>query len=129
MKFSERYGYVKPIEVLKRGSLDEEAIIALCNCYDYLEMWFNHYDDNAGGHRYEESYTDLEETIRCFFMNQRRKDFYGYNSHKVVATEYIKSEQYNWYTKFDLLEYTLNVLRRMTPQGDMCTIWQLLIIL
>ncbi len=38
MKFSERYGYVKPAEVLKRGFLDEEGTTALCNCYDHLAM-------------------------------------------------------------------------------------------
>ncbi len=77
MKFSERYGYVKPVEVLKRGFLDAEGITALCNCYDHLAMWFNHYDVYARSNRHDESYTDLEETIWCFFMNQRRDDFYG----------------------------------------------------
>lgn len=118
MTFSERYGYVKPVEVLKRGSLNEDAITALCNCYDHLAMWFNHYDVNTSGHSYDESYTELEETIWCFFMNQRRDDFYGYNSHKIAATEYLQSTGYEWYTKFDLIEFTLRILRKMTPQGD-----------
>lgn len=118
MKFSERYGYVKPVEVLKRGSLDNEAITALCNCYDHLAMWFNHYDVYVGSNRHDESYTDLEETIWCFFMNQRRDDFYGYHSHKIVATEYLQSDQNEWYSKFDLIEYTISVLRKMTPRGD-----------
>ena len=117
MKFSERYGYVKPVEVLKRGYLDEECVTALCNCYDYLAMWFNRYDMNSS-YRHDESYTQLEETIWCFFMNQRRDDFYGYNSHKIAATEYLLSEQNEWYKKFDLIEFTLRVLRNMTPQGD-----------
>lgn len=118
MKFSERYGYVKPVEVLKRGSLDEEAITALCNCYDHLAMWFNHYDVNTSENRYDESYTKLEETIWCFFMNQRRDDFYGFNTHKIAATNYLKSDLYEWYTKFDLIEFTLSVLRKRTPRGD-----------
>lgn len=118
MKFSERYGYVKPVEVLKRGFLDAEGIKALCNCYDHLAMWFNRYDVNTVGHRHVESYTELEETIWCFFLNQRRNDFYVYNSHKVAATEYLLSGQNEWYTKFDLIEFTLRVLRKMTPRGD-----------
>lgn len=118
MKFSERYGYVKPVEVLKRGYLDAEGITALCNCYDHLAKWFNLYDVNAGGHRYDESYIELEETIWCFFMNQRRDDFYGYNSHKIAATEYLQSDQNEWFSKFDLIEFTIRVLRSMTPQGD-----------
>lgn len=53
-----------------------------------------------------------------FFMNQRRDDFYGYNSHKIAATEYLKSDQNEWYRKFDLIEFTIGALRKMTPQGD-----------
>lgn len=118
MKYSERYGYVKPIEVLKRGSLDDEAITALCNCYDYLAMWFNQYDVNCAERGYDESYTDLEEAIWCFFMNQRRNEFYGYHSHKDAATEFLKSKQHEWYTKLDLIEFTLSALRKMNPRGD-----------
>lgn len=118
MKFSERYGYVKPAEVLKRGFLDAEGITALCNCYDHLAMWFNRYDVNQSYRRHDESYTELEEATWCFFMNQRRDDFYGYNSHKIAATEYLQSDQHEWYLKFDLIEFTLNALRRMAPQGD-----------
>lgn len=119
MKFSERYGYVKPAEVLKRGGLDKEAITALCNCYDHLAMWFNEYDVNAGN-RYNESYTDLEEFIWCFFMNQRRNDFFNGNGHKIVATVYLQSEQNEWYKKFDLIEYTISVLKRSSHKGDGC---------
>lgn len=118
MKFSERYGYVKPVEVLKRGFLDAVGITALCNCYDHLAMWLNRYDVNTAGHRYDESYTDLEETIWCFFMNQRRDDFYVYNGHKIAATAYLQSEENEWYTKFDLIEYTISVLRKMTPHNS-----------
>lgn len=118
MKFSERYGYVKPVEVLKRGYLDEEGATAICNCYDHLAMWFNRYDVNCSGHHYDESYTELEEAIWCFFMNQRRDDFYGYNRHKIAATEYLLSTQYEWYTKFDLIEFSIRFLRNSTPQND-----------
>lgn len=118
MKFSERYGYVKPVEVLKRGYLDNEGVTALCNCYDHLAMWFNHYDVNTGGHRYDDSYTELEETIWCFFMNQRRDDFYEYNRHKIAATAYLQSTEYEWYTKFDLIEFSISVLRNSTPKND-----------
>ena len=108
MRFSERYGYIKPVEALKRGFLDEEGTTALCNCYDHLSLWFNQYDVSRRN-RHDESYTMLEETIWCFFMNQRRDDFYGYPSHKIAATEYLK---------FDLIEFTISILRNTTPKGD-----------
>ena len=118
MKFSERYGYVKPVEVLKRGFLDEEGATALCNCYDHLAMWFNHYDVNQIYHRHDESYTELEESIWCFFMNKRRDDFYTGYGHKTAATEYLKSDKHEWYLKFDLIEFTISRLRRSNPKGD-----------
>ncbi|MCR5645805.1 MAG: hypothetical protein K6F96_05395 [Bacteroidales bacterium] len=111
MKFSERYGYVKPVEVLKRGFLDAEGVSALCNCFDHLDMWFNQYDTNLGNH-YDESYTELEEAIWCFFLNQRRKDFYTGRGHLVVATRYLQDDKKEWYTKFDLIEFSIRVLRK-----------------
>lgn len=117
MMFSERYGYVKPTEVLKRGCLDSEGATALCNCYDHLAKWLHDYDVTyqLG---YNESYTEMEETIWCFFLNQRRGDFYGYNRHKVVAVEYLLSTDNDWYLKFDLIEFSIKVLRRQCQQGD-----------
>lgn len=117
MKFSERYGYVKPVDVLKRGGLDTEGATALCNCYDHLDKWLNRYDvDNR--FRYDESYTRMEESIWCFFLNQRRDDFYGHNSHKVVATQYLLSNNNEWYLKFDMIEFSIKVLRSTCPKGD-----------
>ena len=117
MKFSERYGYLKPAVVLKRGFLDDESVTAICNCYDHLAMWFNHYDVESRN-RYDESYTNLEETIWCFFMNQRRDDFYTGRGHMIAATQYLQSGQYEWYLKFDLIEFTISALRKSTPERD-----------
>ena len=110
MKFSERYGYVKPSNVLKRGNLDKEGATALCNCFDHLEKWLNNYDVERYNH-YDETYTQMEETIWCFFLNQRRNDFYGFNSHKVVATKYLLSDNIEWYLKYDLIEFALRYLK------------------
>lgn len=117
MRFSQRYGYVKPAEVLKRGGLDEEAITALCNCYDHLAKWLDDYDIKERN-AYSESYTTLEETIWCFFMNQRRDDFYTIRGHKIAATVFLQSEQNEWYRKIDLIEFTIDILRRSTPRDD-----------
>lgn len=117
MKFSERYGYVKPVDVLKKGSLDKEGEIALCNCFDHLHKWLNEYDMRRIG--YDKSYASMEETIWCFFMNQRRDDFYtGRGGHVIVATEYMLSDEYKWYLKFDLIEYAIQVLRRMNKNDQ-----------
>lgn len=110
MNFSERYGYVNPVEVLKRGGLDKEGATALCNCYDHLAKWLNEYDVDYGSY-YDETYTQLEEQVWCFFLNQRRADFYGYKSHKIVATEYLLSDGNEWFRKFDMIEFSLRMLR------------------
>lgn len=110
MKFSERYGYVKPIEALKRGPLDKECLTALCNCYDHLGHWLNEYDVDKY-HEYNESYTEMEETIWCFFMNQRRNDFFTGNGHRIAATFYLLSDNFEWYKKFDLIEFSIRMLK------------------
>lgn len=117
MKFSERYGYVEPIEVLKRGYLDKEGITSLCGCYDQLAIWFNHYDVNVGN-KYNESYTDLEKTIWCFFMNERINSFYSGGCQKKVATKYLLSEKNEWYTKLELIEFTISVLRKACKNNN-----------
>lgn len=111
MRFSERYGYVKPTEVLKRGELDNVAIIALCNCYDHLAKWFNQYDVN-NGNGYDESYTYLEEYTWCVFMNQRRQDFYKMGRHVAAATQFLQNDNNEWYKKIDLIEFTIEALKK-----------------
>lgn len=117
MRFSERYGYVKPADVLKRGCLEHDAAVSLCNCYDHLAKWFNKYDVDRGN-RYNESYVHLEESIWCFFMNQRRDDFYVERGHMIAATYYLLSEEYEWYYKMDLIEYTVRVLRQVNKGNN-----------
>lgn len=115
MRFSERYGYVMPSGVLKRESLDKEGIRGLCTCFDYLNQWFNQYDVNrhAG---YDNSYTHLEESIWCFFMNRRKQDFWtGNGGHMIAATRFLESDKYEWYSKFDLVEYAIDYLRQNDP--------------
>jgi hypothetical protein len=111
MRFSERNGYVKPVEALKREMLDEEGVAAVCTCFDYLYKWLNHYDvDRHAG--YNDSYTDLEENIWCFFMNKRKDDFWTFDGgHMVAATSYLESKEHEWFHKFDLIEYAIQYLK------------------
>lgn len=115
MRFSERYGYVKPSDVFKREFLDEDGIQGLCTCFDYLRKWFNQYDN-----RYEDSYSILEESIWCFFLNKRKQSFWTSEySHKTVATEFIESDENEWFDKFDLVEFVIDYMRQHDPDdGD-----------
>ena len=111
MSFSERYGYVKPTDVLKREFLDKEGISCLCSCFDQLSQWLNIFDVNRGA-QHDETYTNLEETIWCFFMNQRKKDFWGYHNHQVAATAFLLDETKAWNRKLDLIEFSISILRQ-----------------
>ena len=106
MKFSERYGFVEPKDVLKRGFLDEEGVAGLCTCFDLL------YDDLIGyGRAY--SYVDLEIYIWCFYLNKRKNDY----PNKAIATEYLKSSKHEWFKKFDLIEFVVEYLRGVEKHG------------
>ncbi len=109
--FSERYGYVHPAAALKREGLDRECAIALCNCYDHLALWFNEVEVSPYSH-YSHIYRNLEEHIWCFFLNQRRNDFFGFRGNQVVATKYLLSEDFEWNKKFDLIEFSIESLRK-----------------
>lgn len=112
MSFSEKYGYVMPVDVLKRGGLDNEGATALCNCYDHLNYWLSRYSNNS------DVYAKMEESIWCFFLNKRRDDFYKGFNNEVVATEYLLSEDSKWYLKFDMIEYSIKVLRGFQKSTD-----------
>lgn len=103
--FSERYGYVKPREVLVREIVSEEIKNAICSAYDWLDHLLNNIDVR-NRREYNESYTSLELAIWLHFLNKRRNDFFGHNGHKVVATVYIQKEVI-WYRILDMVEYSI----------------------
>lgn len=106
MKFSERYGYTKPVDVLKCGFLDEEGISGLCTCFDCLKEKYD-----ARAYQYSGLYLILEEAIWCYFLKKRKNDFGGYGQDRVVATAILESYDYEWYEKFDLIEFVIKFLR------------------
>ena len=67
MKFSERYGYLKPSDVFIREQITPEIQNAICNCYDDLnrKMSYGMY-----------KYAHLEEHIWCYFLNKRKDKFW-----------------------------------------------------
>lgn len=116
-RFSERYGYVRPVEVLKRECLDIKDARALCNCYDYLDLWFNELEVAPYGY-YSNLYQSLEEQIWCFFLNQRRNDFFCSRENQIVATKYLLSKDVAWNIKFDLIEFSVDALREQYSKDN-----------
>lgn len=106
--FSERYGYVKPVEVLHKEDISQELANSLCSCYDLLSRGFNHATIST------EDYEELEKHLWVDFLHERYDDFYcGYRSVKVVATWFLENNSVEWYRKFDLIEKTLDYLKKV----------------
>ncbi|MDO4800555.1 MAG: hypothetical protein Q4A15_00170 [Prevotellaceae bacterium] len=103
--FSERYGYVKPRDVMIRESLSEEIINAICSAYDLLNDSLNHIDVSER-RECDASYSALELSIWVDFKNQRRDDFYDFRGHLIVATEFVMHEVV-WYRILDMVEYSV----------------------
>ena len=83
MRFSERYGYVKPSDVLIREKLTREIENAICTVYDELQNELFDMDT-------PDAYEKMEEYLWCYFLNNRKMDFWGgYSSRKVVATKFV----------------------------------------
>lgn len=102
--FSERYGYIKPADVLITGRLTPELVNCICTCYDELQLELD---------KYNSSFMKLEEYLWIYFLHNRKDDFteegmYG-THYRIVATQYIQSDVV-WYKKLDIIEMTIKVL-------------------
>lgn len=103
--FSERYGYVKPRDILVRECINIDIQNAICSAFDYLYRIYNRIDTNVG-RGYEDSYKAMEMAIWIHFHNMRRDDFYIHTGHRVVATTFLESNVI-WYKKLDMLEFAI----------------------
>lgn len=115
MNFSERYGYIKTAEVLKRGQFDKKDTRALCNCFDYLRRWVNQVSITYSG-QHKNLYTKLEESIWCEFLNQRLDEFSKHRNQ--VVSGFLLSEGEEWFRKFDLVEFSIGFLRENELEYD-----------
>lgn len=100
MRFSERYEYEKPSDVIIREWISTEIQNAICTCYDELKRLIS--PDNG--------YDYLEWHLWCYFLNIRKNDFGYLGQHKIVATNYIENSSNPWYKKLDLIETTIEYL-------------------
>ena len=104
-RFSERYGYVKPSDVLIRENIPLDIQNAICTCFDkvekFLRIQMGHYDGGV------EEYNKLEKYLWVYFLNNREAYFnYGYP----VATAFLEDNAKLWFKKLDLVEVTIKYL-------------------
>lgn len=113
LPFSERYGYVKPSNVLIREKITPEIQNAICNCIHDLYH-------TERGLSYEE---ELEKRLWVYFLNREKSLFYSIETFfpvfPHVFSSYLKDEKEPWYKKLDLLEAAIKHLseidREKTP--------------
>lgn len=106
--FSERYGYIKPSDVIIRETITPEIQNAICSCYDRLRQYFKEYGI------YGNEYMEMEKYLWTYFLNRREGEFYDQHYdgriYHVVATQFIEDKGEPWYRKLDLVESTVKYL-------------------
>ena len=109
--FSERYGYVKPSNVLIREKITPDIQNAICNCYHNL--W-----ESGNSYGYSLQYK-IEERLWVYFLNRDKSHFINLGTPSFSVSRYLKNEENPWYKKLDLLEATIKHLleidREKTP--------------
>lgn len=103
-RFSERYGYVKPSDVLIREKIPHDIQNAICTCFDRLYKLF--YEQMLRYDSASDEYTKLERYLWTYFLNEREGNF---NNH-IVATSFLEDSQNKWYQKIDLVQATIQYL-------------------
>ncbi len=104
-RFSERYGYVKPSEILIRENMPDSIQNAICTCFDELEDSLKSQMGNDA--RGFAEYRELEKHLWVDFFNRRKADF---NLYSPVATDFLKDNDVSWFKKLDLVEEAIKYL-------------------
>lgn len=101
--FSERYGYVKPSDVLIREDMPLDIQNAICTCFDKLDDLFSRQIQNTG----KVEYYQLEKYLWVYFLNNREA-YFSYRH--PVATVFLEDNDELWFKKLDLVEVTIKYL-------------------
>lgn len=99
--FSERYGYVKPSELIIREEMPKDVQNAICNALRELYENLNTYKLME---YHGDQYLEIEKYWWAYYLNRKISDFpNGYSASIEVAERYICSNEL-WYRKLDLIE-------------------------
>lgn len=97
VQFSERYGYVKPNNVIIRECITEPIKNSICN-------WLGFISNEVG------LYKDMDKFLWTYFFN-RRNDEYPYSSYypfsniRGACVDFITDNETVWYKILDLIEF------------------------
>jgi hypothetical protein len=100
--FSERYGYVKPSNVIIREKIPADLCIALCN--RYYEFIAN--SARIAPYIRKNIHQEMERHLWLFFFNLLIIDF----ENEMNSARYFTDPNVRWYKKLDFIEETVNFL-------------------
>lgn len=117
--FSERYGYIKPSDILIRKKITLEVQNAICSCYDRLREQFT----RELSYVESDLYMEMEEYLWIYFLNKRKSEFktisaYHQIEYSIVATTFIENKLNPWYRKIDIIERTVKYLHNLCNTGQ-----------
>lgn len=99
--FSERYGYVKPSELIIREDMPKDVQNAICNALRELYENLNIYELRK---YHGDQYIEIEKYWWAYYLNRKISDFpNGYSASIEISERYICSNEL-WYRKLDLIE-------------------------
>ena len=106
--FSERYGYVKPSEVIIRERITPEIQNAICSCFDRLEKRIS-----------QDEYKQINRYLWVYFLNKREHDFditkqWWYR----VATHCFLADDIEWYIILDLVEFVVKYIFKNSTSSN-----------
>lgn len=99
--FSERYGYVKPSDVLIIGKITIDIQNAICSCIDRLFRNLFDRSESVGRH------------VWTSYLKERDAKYYD-NS---FITEYIENTEIEWFKKLDMVEAVIEALHMSLNWG------------
>lgn len=106
--FSERYGYVKPSEVIIREEITTRIRNAICSCFDRLEKRIS-----------QDEYKQINRHIWVYFLNKREQEFelskqWWYK----VATHCFLADDLEWYIILDLVEFVVKYIFKNSTSSN-----------
>lgn len=107
-RFSERYGYKKPSDIIIREEIPQPIINSIIN-------WLNSIRDNMSG-----SFRSIEKYLWEYYFNRVIDDFEfnRYYKYQSIIFDTILSETNEWYEKIDLLEEVVFRLKDILPNNS-----------
>lgn len=96
-RFSERYGYVKPNNVIIRECITEPIKNSICN-------WLGFISNEVG------LYKDMDKFLWTYFFNRRNDEYpyssyYPFNNLRGACVDFITDNETAWYKILDLIEF------------------------